>query len=235
MRIVFGGATYVMRYFFGFVAALGSCALPAVLQAHHSRANFLLDKIVELHGTVTEVSFVNPHAWVTLSVVNERGVAEPWTLELNSLPMLHQRGWREDSVRVGERITVRANPDRDPQRHFLFTIAVVKANGTELRSSGIPNNPASNGSPSEGRAGSKDFTADPWGNGRGLPSSDSKEVVERYTLLDSGSALQVEYTQTDPMYLARPVKRKGILSLDSKTQWQNAVCDRAAARRHLSE
>ena len=45
---------------------------------------------------------------------------------------------------------------------------------------------------------------EPNGNGADIPSSTQKEFIERYSVNDDGSELTVEYTVTDPVYLARP-------------------------------
>lgn len=45
---------------------------------------------------------------------------------------------------------------------------------------------------------------DPNGNGTDIPSSEQKELVERYTVSEDGSVLTLEYTVTDPVYLSEP-------------------------------
>jgi len=42
---------------------------------------------------------------------------------------------------------------------------------------------------------------EPNGNGADIPSSEQKSIVERYTVSEDGSQLQVQYTVTDPAYL----------------------------------
>jgi len=42
---------------------------------------------------------------------------------------------------------------------------------------------------------------EPNGNGADIPSSEQKELVERYTVNDDGSQLTINYTVTDPAYL----------------------------------
>lgn len=51
------------------------------------------------------------------------------------------------------------------------------------------------------------FKAAKWGIGDGLDSSEQKHVVERYTLQKEGHELEVEYTVTDPVFLAEPFSR----------------------------
>lgn len=45
---------------------------------------------------------------------------------------------------------------------------------------------------------------DPNGNGADIPSSEQKQLIERYTINADGSELTLSYTVTDPVYLAEP-------------------------------
>lgn len=49
---------------------------------------------------------------------------------------------------------------------------------------------------------------EPNGNGADIPSSEQKELIERYTVNDDGSVLTLEYTVTDPVYLTEPYTAK---------------------------
>ena len=68
--------------------------------AHHSRANFELDEVIELQGIVTEYSWNNPHTYVTLAVPNDAGEVEEWLLELNAISVLSRMGWNRNTLRV---------------------------------------------------------------------------------------------------------------------------------------
>lgn len=48
------------------------------------------------------------------------------------------------------------------------------------------------------------FIADDWGIHTGISSSDQKQLVERFTLINGGLNLQAEITVTDPVYLSEP-------------------------------
>ena len=80
--------------------------------AHHSRANFELDVLTELRGTVTEYSWNNPHTFVTMDIANEAGVVEEWLLELNSISVLTRLGWNRDTLNAGDEVTVFGNRDK---------------------------------------------------------------------------------------------------------------------------
>jgi hypothetical protein len=80
----------------------------------------------------------------------------------------------------------------------------------------------------------RNFTAARWGLGRGLPSSESKEVFERYKLSENGKRIEVEWTVIDPVFLAEPYTDTGGFILNNGVQFSDFNCDPRAARRHLS-
>jgi hypothetical protein len=77
------------------------------------------------------------------------------------------------------------------------------------------------------------FTPATWGIGAGVPSSDQKHVVERYTLTNDGRRLEVETLFEDPVYLTEPMEMATTFFLDAGYPWQNYNCDAQASRRHL--
>jgi hypothetical protein len=88
------------------------------VEAHHSRANFDIDSIIELSGTVTIVRWRSPHVFWAIDVTNEQGEIESWTIEGHSISGLMGNGWQEDSVKVGDHVDVLVNPNRNPDRKF---------------------------------------------------------------------------------------------------------------------
>jgi hypothetical protein len=80
-------------------------ALPAA--AHHSFTGvFDLSKPIILKGTVVKFEFVNPHGWVTLQVPGASGNSAQWRVEVPNPNMLLRLGWRKDSLKAGDQITV---------------------------------------------------------------------------------------------------------------------------------
>jgi hypothetical protein len=64
-------------------SALLAVGIPA--NAHHSfAAVFDADVPVEASGTVTEVEWMNPHAWIYIDVEGEDGETVNWAFELGS-------------------------------------------------------------------------------------------------------------------------------------------------------
>jgi hypothetical protein len=80
----------------------------------------------------------------------------------------------------------------------------------------------------------RNFAPQPWGNARGISSSDEKQVSERYTLEDDGYRLHIEYTVADPVYLEEPVTMSAdYRKVHDFTFGEEPACDTATATRHL--
>jgi hypothetical protein len=91
---------------------------------------------VAFQATVTRVEWINPHVYIYVEASDENGGMIEWEIETQSTPNLIRRGWTEDSLKEGDVITVRANPDRNPEKNLLFGMAFTKADGTTLHSQG---------------------------------------------------------------------------------------------------
>ena len=59
------------------------CAVAAALPvpAHHSQGMYDLSAWTTMEGTVRQVRWSNPHAWVFLDVEDEQGQVQTWALE----------------------------------------------------------------------------------------------------------------------------------------------------------
>ena len=108
-------------------------ALVPAAEAHHSfTAEFDLHRKVILHGTVTHFEMENPHGWITLSVKYDDGGTMDWRIELSSPDFLERSGWKRDSVKVGDFITVDALRAKDGSRTAAANI-VTLADGRKVR------------------------------------------------------------------------------------------------------
>ena len=98
--------------FAGFLAA--ALTLPLAAHAHHSfAAEFDVQKVVHLEGTVVKFSWVNPHSWLYIAVTKPDGTTEEWKIEGGAPSALLRRGWNRNSLPAGTKIVVNAFQARD--------------------------------------------------------------------------------------------------------------------------
>lgn len=90
---------------FGTALALIAGTLP--LLAHHSfAAEYDANKPVKVSGVVTKMEWMNPHARFYVDVKDADGKVTNWNFELGAIPVLLKQGWRKDSLKEGDQVTV---------------------------------------------------------------------------------------------------------------------------------
>jgi hypothetical protein len=114
------------------ILCTGFMACPVSVSAHHSFiAEFDRNKSIEVTGIVSNVEWMNPHARIYVEGKDETGEAATWNFELVSPNMLMRQGWRRDSLKRGDTVTVKGWRARnDPHVGSLRTIH--REDGTQL-------------------------------------------------------------------------------------------------------
>jgi DNA/RNA endonuclease YhcR with UshA esterase domain len=85
-------------------------------------------KEVAVTGTVTSVSYRNPHVFLYLDVKGEDGKIENWAVEMSNIANMQRRGIYRATFKVGEVVTVKLNPLRDGRRGGNYT-SITAADG----------------------------------------------------------------------------------------------------------
>jgi hypothetical protein len=89
------------------LVVLSSLASGAALAHHSFSAEFDAAKPVKLTGIVTNVEWTNPHVWFYINVKDEAtGKVTNWGAEMGPPHGLQRGGWRRETLKIGESVTV---------------------------------------------------------------------------------------------------------------------------------
>jgi Family of unknown function (DUF6152) len=100
--------------------------------AHHSfAAQYDRNKPVTLTGPVTKLEWMNPHIYFYMDVKDAAGKITNWAIEGGAPNTLYRAGWRKDSVKIGEVVTVHGYLARDGSQLANLATAVL-ADGRNL-------------------------------------------------------------------------------------------------------
>ena len=113
-----------------------AAALVGQAFAHHSFAMFDQTKQVTLKGKVKEFEWVNPHAWIRLVVMDAKTNKEvEYAFEMGSVIRSTKDGWKADTIRPGDVISVTMAPLKDGSRGGMYLGALLP-NGKQMGRTG---------------------------------------------------------------------------------------------------
>jgi hypothetical protein len=93
---------------------------------HHSGAMFDKTRVVKITGVVTEFAWTNPHSSFKVQVD-----ADLWAIEMNGVSNLVHEGWKRNTLKAGDKVTVTVNPLRDGRPGGWF-IGIKLPDGSAL-------------------------------------------------------------------------------------------------------
>ena len=97
-----------------FYTTLLAGALSAPMAAHHSfAAEYDGKRPISIKGTVTQVDWRNPHAYIYLDVKDESGGATRMMVEGHPPNTLRRTGWVKDVIKIQDQISVSGWAARD--------------------------------------------------------------------------------------------------------------------------
>jgi hypothetical protein len=109
-----------MRWLLIATAAAVLTALAGAAAAHHSfTATYFEDRQMEIEGKLLQFMFRNPHSFVHVEAPDENGTMQRWAVEWGGAGQLSGQGVTNQTLRVGDVVSITGNPGRDPSDHRL--------------------------------------------------------------------------------------------------------------------
>jgi hypothetical protein len=118
---------------------IGLLVITAVIPviAHHSfDAEYDGNKTATVTGIVTKVDWQNPHAYIFFNYKDESGATKDMRFELGPPYALVRGGWKKDTVKIGDKITIEgAAVAKDARNNWLgamYNTSLISAGGEKL-------------------------------------------------------------------------------------------------------
>jgi hypothetical protein len=100
------------------LATLVSAMAGSIARAHHSfTATYFEDRTIQIEGKLLQFLFRNPHSFVHVEAPDENGDLHRWAVEWGGAGQLAGQGVTNQTLRVGDVVSITGNPGRDPGDH----------------------------------------------------------------------------------------------------------------------
>jgi hypothetical protein len=109
------------------IAGISLLAAVPVLAHHALAAKFDTRQTIMLKGTVTKITWDNPHVHLYLQAAAKPAPDAGWEFEMGSPNLLILNGWKLDTFRRGDHVLVTAYPARDGSMFGYATKVALSA------------------------------------------------------------------------------------------------------------
>jgi hypothetical protein len=93
-------------------------------QAHHSSAMYDDKQSITVEGAVAKFEWSNPHVYIYVTQRTGNGQSIEWEVEASPPSILGRLGWSQDTLHIGDAITVVGRPARDPNKKSLLPMTI---------------------------------------------------------------------------------------------------------------
>jgi Family of unknown function (DUF6152) len=124
------------RKLLGLFLGVGVLVLAAPVVAHHSvSAEFDTTKTIKFTGKVTGINWGNPHIYTLVEAADPaNGKTVVFRVEGGPPNSLFRAGWRKDSLKVGETVTVTGNRAKNPESMNVGQATILSEKGVKVYS-----------------------------------------------------------------------------------------------------
>jgi hypothetical protein len=115
------------------LACAALLAASAPLVAHHSiSAEFDTNKPIKFTGTIKQVDWMNPHIYTHVEVKNPDGTTVVYKVEGGPPNSLYRQGWRKDTLKQGDVVTVSGVRAKNPQSMNIGVATITTQDGRRI-------------------------------------------------------------------------------------------------------
>jgi hypothetical protein len=113
---------------------IGFLVSAAPIVAHHSvSAEFDTTKTIKFVGKVKEVNWGNPHIYTSVETTDpDTGKPTVFRVEGGAPNALFRNGWRKDTLKIGETVTVTGNRAKNPDSPNIGQATILTESGKRV-------------------------------------------------------------------------------------------------------